>query len=1071
MNERQERFIELLRQIFELDKADLDFGIYRILNIRRREIEEFFTTRLPQKITETLQPFAAGNKDTIRQRMNEIESQLGNQVETLPESIPMVAEYKQLKQQLQQGADLSALESDVYSALYSFFSRYYDEGDFISKRRYKEGVYAIPYEGEEVKLYWANQDQYYIKTSENFKDYTFVADGYNIHFRLVDATTEQNNNKETGDKKRKFMLFTENEEQYPGVHTFDVEGKDVSIRFLYDVPQDTKVKYEETNLAAINAWINNQPDVDLRVALLRIANPEAKADKRKTIIQKHLEAYVAKNSFDYFIHKDLGGFLTRELDFFIKNEVMHLDDLDTESEARVGSYLAKVRAIKRVGKDIITFLAQLENFQKRLWLKKKFVVETNWCITLDRVPEKYYDEIRKNKAQVEEWKELYAIHQIEPDLEHTEPFTEEPSMLFLEQNQNLIVDTKHFTEEFKQRLLADIDNLDDEIGGLLVHSDNYHALSFLNAKYHDSIKLIYTDPPYNTDASKILYKNGYENSSWLSLVDTRLVLAKKLLSHTGIIEVAIDDYELRYLNCCMEAVFGIDNNISNIAIFTNPKGRDQGFIAQAHDYSVIYAKDKRFAETYNFILSEEELAKKFSKVKDGESLRELPLKRTGTGKYRFERPYMFFPFFYNPQTKELKVISKDLYCNIYDNNTDSFNDNFLGDVIKNEEHKGFVAILPMSERNEYLRWRWGYDSCVKGVNSGVLFCKQVRGGKYAIYQYDLADAEARPKSFWFGERYDASSKGTNILESIIPNCPFKYPKSLYTEEDNIVLGSDKQDTVLDFFAGSATTSHAIIDLNRNIEDSVRKYILVEVGEYFDSVTKMRTKKVIYSPEWKDGKPIMRNQGYSHIVKYMILEQYEDALNNIMLKQESTMQSLFGDDYTLQYMLDIETRDSLLNVKAFTTPFDYEMRITEKNETKVRKVDVCETFNYLIGLTVIRQGAIQRYQTTEARHPEYEGAVDLVIDREGAYQFRQIEGTLRDGKRVLIIWRNITNDLLASNAALDAYFTKYRINPLNRDYDIIYVNGDSNIENLRTDDEHWKVVRTETEFNKRMFEDC
>ena len=182
------------------------------------------------------------------------------------------------------------------------------------------------------------------------------------------------------------------------------------------------------------------------------------------------------------------------------------------------------------------------------------------------------------------------------------------------------------------------------------------------------------------------------------------------------------------------------------------------------------------------------------------------------------------------------------------------------------------------------------------------------------------------------------------------------------------------------------------------------------------------------------------------------------------------------------------------MKAFTTPFDYEMRITEKNEMKERRVDVCETFNYLIGLTVVRQGAIQRYNTTEARTPEYEGAVDLVPDRQGLYQFRQIEGTLRDGRRALIIWRNITNDLLATNAALDAYFTKYRINPLDREYDIIYVNGDLNLENLRTDDEHWKaatereqsgactssaerelarpmakVVRTETEFNKRMFE--
>ena len=86
---------------------------------------------------------------------------------------------------------MAALETDVYSALYSFFNRYYEDGDFVSKRRYKEGVYAIPYEGEEVKLYWANQDQYYIKTSENFKDYTFVFDGISVHFRLVDATTGQ----------------------------------------------------------------------------------------------------------------------------------------------------------------------------------------------------------------------------------------------------------------------------------------------------------------------------------------------------------------------------------------------------------------------------------------------------------------------------------------------------------------------------------------------------------------------------------------------------------------------------------------------------------------------------------------------------------------------------------------------------------------------------------------------------------------------------------------------------------------------------------------------------------------
>lgn len=205
MNERLNRFTSLLKQIFELDKSDLDFGIYRVMNLRKAQIEEFLTERLPQMVQETLAPFAQGSKEEIRAKMKQIEdsvSEMGMTVDALPDTAQKKQQYLQLQKQLAEGADLAALETDVYSALYSFFNRYYEDGDFISKRRYKEGVYAIPYEGEEVKLYWANQDQYYIKTSENFKDYTFVFDGITVHFRLVDATTEQNNNKENKDSKR-----------------------------------------------------------------------------------------------------------------------------------------------------------------------------------------------------------------------------------------------------------------------------------------------------------------------------------------------------------------------------------------------------------------------------------------------------------------------------------------------------------------------------------------------------------------------------------------------------------------------------------------------------------------------------------------------------------------------------------------------------------------------------------------------------------------------------------------------------------------------------------------------------
>lgn len=225
MTEQLERFITLLKGIFELDKSDLDFGIYRIMNIRKKEIEKFLTEGLPLKVQEALKPFATDTA-AAEARIKEIEMQLGGSasIAALPQTLPMVKEYADLKATLAKGIDLSGLEADVYSQLYSFFNRYYEEGDFISKRRYKEGVYAIPYEGEEVKLYWANQDQYYIKTSENFKDYTFVADDYTIHFKLVDATTEQNNNKESADSKRVFMLYTE-DPKHPELKTFEFDAE------------------------------------------------------------------------------------------------------------------------------------------------------------------------------------------------------------------------------------------------------------------------------------------------------------------------------------------------------------------------------------------------------------------------------------------------------------------------------------------------------------------------------------------------------------------------------------------------------------------------------------------------------------------------------------------------------------------------------------------------------------------------------------------------------------------------------------------------------------------------------
>ena len=260
----------------------------------------------------------------------------------------------------------------------------------------------------------------------------------------------------------------------------------------------------------------------------------------------------------------------------------------------------------------------------------------------------------------------------------------------------------------------------------------------------------------------------------------------------------------------------------------------------------------------------------------------------------------------------------------------------------------------------------------------------------------------------------------------------------------------------------------------NKEGGNRKFILVEMGTYFHQTTKPRVKKSLYATgfkSWKDGKPTERHDYTSGIIKCFSLESYEDALSNVQLSdQHKSLYSLFGEDYLIHYMLDIESKGSLLDLEQFKVPFSYQMKITERNETKTRRVDLVETFNYLIGISVARQSTVSYFRSEPDTAGGYEGAVRLVKDNDGVYGFKQVEGTLPDGRRALVIWRTVIEDLLASNAALDAYFTKHRINPQDREFDVIYVNGDNNLENLRTGEESWKVQMTEIEFKNRMFEE-
>jgi adenine-specific DNA-methyltransferase len=310
-----------------------------------------------------------------------------------------------------------------------------------------------------------------------------------------------------------------------------------------------------------------------------------------------------------------------------------------------------------------------------------------------------------------------------------------------------------------------------------------------------------------------------------------------------------------------------------------------------------------------------------------------------------------------------------------------------------------------------------------------------------------------------------------------------------------VANVDAADLSLDFFAGSGTTGHAVINLNRE-DGGRRKFILVEMGDYFDTVLLPRIKKVTFTPEWKDGKPKRpatpeEAERSPRIVKVIRLESYEDALNNLDLRRTKQQQSLLDaaeaqgpdrlkEQYILRYLLDVETRgsQSLLNIAAFTDPIAYTLKVKRpgSDESREVNVDLLETFNYLVGLTVQHVAAPQTLTAEFERDTEKRLGLKgrLKQDAAGPWWFRTVTGTTPDGRKTLVIWRRrpggeTAEGIEQDNLVLDEWFTKQGYTSKDSEFDLIYVNGDNNLENLKAPDDTWKARLIEEDFHRLMFD--
>jgi adenine-specific DNA-methyltransferase len=1092
MSQKYEKLKTLLKELFQLDQPDLDFGLYRVMHAKSAEVSQFLDKDLLPQVQASFGQYRTADKAEIEKELAKVIAGIES-AGMDPAQSPKV---KDLRARLASDAvDIGALESEVYDHLFSFFRRYYDQGDFVAKRVYKPGVYAIPYEGEEVTLNWANKDQYYIKTSEYLRDYAFRlrpdddTKPMRVHFRLADATEgEHGNVKAAEGKDRVFILAAPGESGRDFITEEDGEqGKELVIRFEYrpatitDWPDDVRASKSkppaQKDLRALAAKrmlaVTDTSFISWIAELGRLDSTEKEPDR--TVLQKHLKKYSDVNTFDYFIHKDLGTFLCRELDFYIKNEVMHLDDVENESVPRVEQYLSKIKVIRKIAGKIIAFLAQLEDFQKKLWLKKKFVIETQWCITVGCIPEAFYAEIAANESQREEWVKLFAIDAIKGDLT-TPGYNKKLKLEFLKAHPTLMVDTRHFEAGFTVRLLEAMGDMDAHMDGLLVHSENFQALSLIQARYLEQVKCIYIDPPYNTDAGPISYKNGYRSSSWVAMMFDRVRYGRSVLSPEGVLVATIDDYQYKELDFVIEELFGKSNMAGTVVIRSNPSGRPvpQGF-AQSHEYA-IFAKSSHAAEIGKLPRTEKQGARYRHQDDDGNYMWELFRKR-GSNSERTARPSLYYPIYVVGESIRVPEMS-------YDDNARQW-------TVHEQPREEESVVYPIDEGGTERTWRGTPDRIRSSPDRYKAVSEDGRTTVY--YKFRPGSAGVLPLTNWIDAKYSATEHGTGVLKHFFTQYNiFSYPKSIYAVEDCLrITGlSEPYGTALDYFAGSGTTGHAVINLNRE-DGGRRKFILVEMGDYFDTVLLPRIKKVTFTPEWKDGKPkrpaSQKEAEYSpRIVKVIRLESYEDAINNLEARRTDQQQLLlnaadaqgadgFKEQYLLRYMLNVETRgsQSLLNIAAFTDPTTYMLKVKHPGSDESREVpvDLLETFNWLIGLTVKHMAAPQLFSAAFECDSEKRLRLKdrLKQNADGSYWFRTITGTTPDGRKTLIIWRKLTGKPEQDNLVLDEWFTKQGYSAKDSEFDLIYVNGGNNLENLKTPDDTWKVRLIEEDFHRLMFE--
>jgi len=788
--------------------------------------------------------------------------------------------FPKLQEDIEKAAEpFPEFKEELFDKLYTFFQRYFSESGSIYFRYtpIHQNVYEKVYtDDKDVILFWKTHMLYYVKTDRLFKnleveipacaDASASRDGYKFFF---DVSTLEH--KRANEKREIIYKFKEKKED--GTLVFNV--------YYSEKGRKTKI-----------------------IDILKTLKKE-KMEISEDVIERAFRVFEKQSEVDYFINKNAKEFLKEQFNIWLYQYVFSGESDWTEKRIK------QLQTLKDIAFKIIDFISQFEDELVKIWNKPKFVLNSNYVITLDRIASAHHSErseeslkliekILKHKnfsEQVKEWKALGIVTDefrknkiIENDL---------TGKHLSKKYKHLPVDTRYF-KDLELEILGLFENLDESLDGWLIKSENFQVLSTILPKFNGKVQTIYIDPPYNTGNDDFLYKDNYKHSTWLTMMENRLRVARELMKEEGVIFVSIGDEEIKNLNELMDIVFGTENKISLISRVMKTASDKGNFFAPTIDYILNYAKNIERTPTYK----DEVDINLYPKIdKNGRRYRDdVALYQSGLVGERPSRYYIECP-------------------------------------------NGSKVIPP-----EGRFWRWTKETFLKNLKAGKIVFKktnksplidengnQAKWNIYTISYYDeRQERGTRPRNLVTDF---INRKGADLLKKLGLSYDYSKPVEMIHYLLKIIQ-SLPNDIVMDFFAGSGTTAHAVMKLNKD-NGGKRKFILIEMANYFDDIIVPRVKKIAFSFNWKEGKP-RDSDGIGIFFKYYKLEQYEDTLRKVRYEDADLFDNPYEDPYNQYvFMKDLKMLSAL--------EVDYEQNKVKVDFSKLYpNIDIPETLSNLLG---------------------------------------------------------------------------------------------------------------------------